>query len=251
MEKYFEINESPYNIKCKIYCNDIKAVRRPTVFCHGFGGHKDNKAAARFADRLLSSHKDAALVAFDWPCHGDDVRKRLTLADCGEYLDLVLKYLRTQLDCQDIYGYSTSFGSYLTLKYIVENGSPFKKAALRCPAVNMYEVITGSIITPDELAALSKGKDVLVGFDRKIKISPQFLSELREADISRLSFLDQSEGLLILHGTKDEIVPFEAVRAFADDNLIEFIPVENADHRFVDPRKMDAAIKYILDFFQL
>ena len=49
--------------------------------------------------------------------------------------------------------------------------------------------------------------------------------------------------------TKDEVVPFEDSRMFADNNLIEFIPVEGADHRFQDPKKMDAAIKHIQTFF--
>ena len=56
--------------------------------------------------------------------------------------------------------------------------------------------------------------------------------------------------ILILHGTKDEVVPFQAGRAFAENNLIEFIPVENADHRFQNPACMEAATKAILEFFR-
>ena len=39
--------------------------------------------------------------------------------------------------------------------------------------------------------------------------------------------------------------------AFADQNLIECIPVEGADHRFLDPAKMDFVIAGILAFFGL
>lgn len=55
--------------------------------------------------------------------------------------------------------------------------------------------------------------------------------------------------MLIMHGTKDEIVPFADSEKFAGDNVIEFIPVENADHRYIDPKKMDFAIAKILEFF--
>ena len=53
----------------------------------------------------------------------------------------------------------------------------------------------------------------------------------------------------ILHGTKDEIVPIGSVESFADEQLMEFEPVENADHRFQDPKIMDLAISRILKFY--
>ena len=47
----------------------------------------------------------------------------------------------------------------------------------------------------------------------------------------------------------DEVVSYDSSREFADNNLIEFVTVEGADHRFHDPKKMDVAIKNILEFF--
>lgn len=249
MERYFEINENGHNIRCKLYCREFRNVGRVVIFCHGFGGHKDNAAAAKFADRLLAKKKDAALITFNWPCHGDDVKKKLCLADCGDYLELVLEYVRKTFRTEEIYAYATSFGGYLTLKYIAEKGNPFRRVALRCPAVNMYEVITASIITAAELEKLKKGREIPVGFDRKVPVSPRFLQELQSRDIRSLDFLDWAEEICILHGTADEIVPFAAAEAFCENNLIELIPVEGADHRFRDPRKMDLAIKHILEFF--
>ena len=102
-----------------------------------------------------------------------------------------------------------------------------------------------------ELEKLEKGKDVLVGFDRKIAVNRQFLTDLQAADITRRDYLDYAEDILILHGTKDEIVPLETVRGFADNSLIEFEAVEKADHRFQDPAIMGAAIKRMLAFLDL
>ena len=62
-------------------------------------------------------------------------------------------------------------------------------------------------------------------------------------------YTDFRNQLLILHGTKDEIVPIDAVRQFAEQNGIPFIPITNADHRFVDPGKMKESIEIIQDFF--
>lgn len=248
MERYFEINENGYNIRCKLYCTDQRNITRIVVFLHGFGGHKDNAAAAKFAERMLSKYKGTALVTFNWPCHGDDVRKKLTLADCNAYLDLVIRYLREKYDPQ-LYAYAVSFGGYLTLKYIMENGNPFYRIVLRSPALNLYEAMTGVIIKPEERERLEKGKDVAVGFDRKVMVSPAFLAEIRENDIRKLEYLDYAEDILIIHGSADEIIPLEVAYDFVQEQLMEFLVVEGADHRFQNPVKMEQAIKAILAFF--
>lgn len=251
MKKQFTINEAPYSVRCLIYHNGGTSFSRVIVFCHGFGGHKENGAAKRFAEYVLSKFKDLAVLCFDWPCHGEDAHKKLSLDDCDAYLRLVSEYAANSLGAEKVYIYATSFGGYLTLKYISEHASPFERVALRCPAVNMYDVLMRAIINEEGAALLSKGKDALVGFDRKIKISPEFLRELKAQDIQNRDFLDVSESILILHGTKDEIVPIDSVSTFADNNLIEFVPIENADHRFIDPGKMTEAIIRIARFFEL
>lgn len=251
MQRYFEINGSGHNIRCKLYYQNLHDIRRAVIFAHGFGGHKDNSAAEKFAQRLLSKYKGTAMVTFNWPCHGDDVKKKLCLEDCMAYLNLVTSYVREKFGAWELYAYGTSFGGYLILKYITEFPNPFRKIALRCPAINMYEAITSTIISPGDLEKIRKDKEVPVGFDRKVLIGPAFLEELKDCDIRSRDYLDHAENMLILHGTADEIVPFSASSSFADENLIEFIPVEGADHRFQHPQKMEQAIKAILDFYQL
>lgn len=249
MERYFEINENGHNIRCKLYCSDPRTVRKIVVFCHGFGGHKDNGAAKTFAERMVSKYKGTALVTFNWPCHGDDVKKKLCLEDCSTYLDMVVRFLKQNYHLEELYAYATSFGGYLVLKYISERGNPFRKVALRCPAVNMYDVLTRAIMASDDVDRIRKGKDAPVGFDRKVLVGPQFLKELEEEDIRSHDYLDYAEEILILHGTADEIVPFETAQDFCESQLIEFVPVEGADHRFRNPLKMDEAVKQILTFF--
>ena len=251
MHRYFEINGSGHNIRCKLYYNDLKKIRRCVLFCHGFGGHKDNSAAEKFAQRLLTKHPSCALVTFNWPAHGDDVKKKLSLADCDTYLQLVTDFVSEKYAPEGLFCYATSFGGYLTLKYIAEHGSPFRRIVLRCPAVNMYEVLTAAIIGPEERALLEKGREISAGFDRKVLISPAFLEDLNSHDIRKLDFLDYAEDIRIIHGTADEVVPYGEVRKFADEQLMEFESVNGADHRFRHPGTMEAAIKSILEFFDL
>lgn len=249
MDKYFEINEQGNNIRCKLYYKDKAAAKKAVIFCTGFAGHKDNNAAHTFAEKLLSKYKDVIVVVFNWPSHGDDVKKKLVLKDCSTYLELVIRDVKARFGAEQLYSYATSFGGYVVLRYISEHGNPFEKIALRCPAVNMYDVITGSIMRNDEYDRISKGKEVLVGFDRKIIVTRSFLEDLKENDITQRDYLEYADDILIIHGTKDEVVPFEADREFAENNVIEFIPVQNADHRFQNPLHMSLANKQVMEFF--
>lgn len=251
MHRYFEINEAGHNVRCKLYCHDIKNIRRLVLFTTGFGGHKDNSAAEKLANRLISKYKDCAMITFNWPGHGDDVKKGLHLADCNAYLELVIAHIRRKFQTDDICACATSFGGYMTLKYIFEQGNPFRKIVLRCPAVNMYDVLTAAIMTGGEYEKLQRKKEIPVGFDRKIMVGLPLLEDLKANDIQTWDYLDYAEDILILQGTADEIVPYEAVHAFAENNLIEFVPIQGADHRFRDEKKMEQTIKLTLDFFEL
>ena len=250
MEKYFNINDSCFSIRCKLYAKDPNDVRTVVLCGHGFGSDKDNKSAARLAKHLLDKNRGVAVLTFNWPCHGDDARKTLRLSDCDAYLDAVLRDTKARFGAERIFGYATSFGGYLFLRYIGLHGNPFLKLALRCPAVDMYRVLTQSIISEDELASLEKGKSAMIGFDRKIKIDRTYLDEVRKDPAFRYDYSAYADDILILHGTADEIVPFEMVQRFADEQGLLMIPADGADHRFIDPRKMDEAIKMIIDFFE-
>lgn len=247
--KNFEINGNN-NIRCKLYCEDIHNLNKIVIFFHGFGGHKDNKAAERFADAITSKEKKTGVIVFNWPCHGDDIKKRLVLDDCDIYLETVTEYVRDIMKIKDIYAYGTSFGAFMILKYIAEKENPFKKIALRCPAIPMHEVLSKAILKEDDYRLLEKGKEALVGFDRKVLINQAFIDDLITHDISKNDYLDYSDDILIIHGLKDEIVPIENVKEFCENNVIEFIPVENADHRFCDLNSLNWANHRIMEFFK-
>ncbi len=249
MAKYFDINEQGLSVRCKLYCDDPAAVKRVVVCCHGFASSKESSSYETFAQRVVMKKKGTAAIVFDWPCHGKDARKNLVLDECETYLRLVVEYAKSHFNTDELYAYGVSFGGYMLLKYLYENGNPFRKVALRCPALEMHRALTDVIMTDDEVSKLEAGKPVLVGFDRKVRISPEFMDELAAFDLPSREFFDYADDILIVHGTADEIVSFEVAKRFADDNVIEFVAVDGADHRFHDPKKMDAAIARIIEFY--
>lgn len=248
MEKLFDINEQGFSVRCKLfYEKDLSTIDNVVIILHGFGSSKDLKSNTKFGERLSSKYKGYAAIAFDFPCHGADARKKLLVAECQTYLQLAIDYAQNTLNAKNIYAYGTSFGGYLTLKYIAERGNPFRKIALRAPAVQIYHSLMNRM-TEDEQQKLAKGKEILWGFERKMKISHEFFDELAASDITQNDYLDYAEQIFILHGTEDEMVPLSVSQQFAENNVIELVAIDGADHAFSNPKLMDVAIGKIVDF---
>ena len=89
---------------------------------------------------------------------------------CDTYLDLLIRDTVRKYPEAGLYGYATSFGGYLFMKYIHDHGSPFLKIALRSPAVDMYSVLVHAIMKND-------GKDPNTGLRKVVKVSAEDLSQ--------------------------------------------------------------------------
>lgn len=249
MEKYFDINERGFSVRCKLYFKKNPGdVKRIVISTHGFGGNKENKSAMKFAGKLYSKFKDFGVIVFDWPCHGADARNKLLLEDCLTYLDLVINHAKNSINVDEIYNYSMSFGAYVTLLYIHKNGNPFRKIALRSPSIKIYNSIMSGM-SDDQLKQLAKGHEVLKGYERKLRISNRFTDALKENDLMKMDFIDFADDILMLHGTADDLVPVEDSIEFSEQNVIELIKVPKANHIFQDPKTMDFAIHTIIEFF--
>ncbi len=95
--KYLNMQKEKHNVRCKLYTQDDGKIENVVIYGHGFAGHKENKAAERLADKLISKNKSFALLTFDLPCHGEDVKKKLTLDDCVTYYEIVVDGSRQML----------------------------------------------------------------------------------------------------------------------------------------------------------
>ncbi|ABR74669.1 alpha/beta hydrolase [Actinobacillus succinogenes] len=248
MEKNFDINEQGHSIRCKLfYGKEPHSAENVVLILHGFGSSKEVKSNSKFGERLAAKYKNYAAIAFDLPAHGADARKKLTVTECLEYIRLVADYAKEKLHARNLYAYATSFGGYLALKYIAEKGNPFTKIALRAPAVQMRQTLLDNM-TEDERNKVAKGKEVMLGFERKMKIGKDFLDELERGDIQQYEYFNFADNILIIHGTADEMVNIATSQEFADNNVIELIAVEGADHPFSNPKHMDWTIGKVVEF---
>jgi alpha-beta hydrolase superfamily lysophospholipase len=248
-EKHFDINENGASVRCRLLVEEDSRTHDRVVICtHGYGSSKDVANITRFAEKYLSKHKADAVIAFDWPCHGQDARKKLELKDCMLYLTLVTDYAKNTLQAKTLFNYSVSFGGYLTLKYIAEIGNPFAKIALRAPGIRMHDLMLKNVKDTD-LEKLEKGKEVMIGLDRKFKVDKSLFDELAASDVRKYEYFDWADSMIVIHGTADEMVPISDSEKFCEDNVIELVPVEGADHPFRNPKLMDTAIHTIVEFF--
>ena len=256
MEKYFDLTGTDSVIRCKMYFNaddrgadpSSRVFRHVILFCHGFAGHRDNAAAQKLAGRILEKTADTALLIFNWPGHGDDSHEEIYLQDCDAYLRRVLCYIQETLRPEVLDVCATSFGGYLILKYISDQqASPFRRICLRCPAVVMDQVLEQTILTPEELGTIKNGGRVPAGFDRKVYLTRAFMDSLHEVGLADRDLHGFADRILIVQGTADEVVPYEAVRGFADRNGLRLLSVEGADHRFLDPAKMDIVLNSFME----
>ncbi len=151
MNKYFDIKETKQDtISAKLYYEKNETIQIVILSVHGLGGHKDNAATERFAEKVLGKVKNAAVLCFDLPAHGSDVKKKLTFQDSLNYLKQVTEFICREYQTSDIYVYTTSYGGFLVLNYLTRYGNPFRKIALRCPAINMRESLEQNMISEQD-----------------------------------------------------------------------------------------------------
>lgn len=246
--KYFDMIQPGISVKCKLFSLDAHEYSDVILSIHGFGGNKDNVATQKLAETLLPVHKDAAIIAFDLPCHGNDVKQKLDLEDCSHYVDAMVHYAQDTLHAKRILCFATSLGGFLALKHLHEKGCPFDKVLLRCPSIATYEALMKDITESGQAALLPK-KDVVLGHEKKIRIPAKFMEQLRENDANGWVFSPFTDKILILHGTKDTLVSHDMVEKFADEKGLDFLSIENADHRFREQSKMREMLDYTMDFF--
>ena len=235
---YFHLEGRRHPIPCKLYSGeDATSVRYVILGVHGFCGDMES-SALRMLAQALTPH-DAVLLCFDFPAHGSSPAEgdAFTLEDCRDDLCTVAEHIRRTYPAANYGLFATSFGGYMAL--LCAEMLPEFRMALRAPAVPFANVLLQNVlhISREDFGAAGK---VTCGFERKLDVSYAAYARFAEHEICERVY---HRPLLVFQGTRDDVVPYDAVAAFcARQPNARLVTVENGDHRFKRPGDMERVI---------
>lgn len=217
------------------------------IAMHGFAG--DRKSGCISLLENAANKMGIGLIKFDWPAHGESEVNgdKLSVSNCLTDLCSMVNHIKKRFPLARLAAFSTSFGGYLTLLYNYYNRSVFEHIILRSPAIGMYNILIGKILDGAAKEELAKNKSFAFGFERLMQVRASFLDELKNNDIVKLYGDMPLDNISIIHGTKDDIVPFGDSKAFSDIHKCRLYPIDGADHRYKKPGELDRVIEAASD----
>ncbi len=231
----FSLPSDGYDISCKLFAPPFGKPNGIVIGVHGFAGDKNSSVLTQLA--LALHKKQWALVCFDFPAHGDSTAPddRLRVDNCKRDLLTVVSWAKTTYS-DAAYGlFATSFGGYIA-SLCTEELSGIRKV-FRAPAVTMATALE-HIVAPTAVEELLENGAVC-GFERNMHVSGALYRDLLEQP-----FLIPDEPFMIIHGTKDDVIPFAAVKQLSERcDHICLIAVEGADHRFKRPDDLEIILE--------
>lgn len=231
MNKYLEIKNK---IKVKILIPEGKIKKEIFLICHGFGSTKDSRSTEIMAREL--NKNNFIVVAFDFPGHGESIEpiEKLTVENCISYINEVLEYTKNEFKNYEISILATSFGGYVTInKLIQDDKNEFKNIVLRCPAIDMKNIVINTLIKGNIEKFKEEGK-IKCGFNGEIELKYSFYEDLCKYDI--LKTYNKKEKILIIQGNEDDVAPIQDTYEFVkkDKENIKLIPLEGVKHKMTD-----------------
>ena len=228
MNKYLEINN---RISVKLFMPEKETKTEVFIIAHGFGSSKDGRSTEIIARKLNENNYIA--VSFDFPGHGKSIEpiEKLTVENCVSYINEVLEYVKNEFKNHQISIIATSFGAFVTInKLIKEDKNEFKNIVLRCPAIDMKNILL-NILAKGNAEKFNKEGNLEEGFEKKEELMKAFHKDLCENDI--LSRYNKKEKILILQGTDDDVAPIKDTYEFVkkDSENIKLIPLDGVKHK--------------------
>jgi len=191
------------------------------VCCHGFTGDKVgyNQLTLNLAKYLAKSNY--GVVRFDFLGSGDsdgDFSTDTLVTGWQEDLENVLLWVKNQAKFADspIILYGHSLGGLVTLMHPNYPHSVVARivfAPVTRAITNFRDIILGPELWEKSLA----GESIANFFERGFRLNSQFTQELIQKDFQPIEAAAKlSTSILVVHGTKDIVVPIEGSRALYD-----------------------------------
>lgn len=211
------------------------------VICHGFGGTKTGRKFVKLSRSLVKNN--IASFRFDFEGCGDSdgnfetITVKRQISDLKSAIDWVLR--QKSISKQRIALLGSSLGSVVAALFITQNEFPAKSLVFWAPAFNQEKLIPAW----HNKSSLKKWKKQKYFVRKEDKIGISYLKENEKKDYSQLLF-GIKVPILIIHGKKDETVPFKFSKKLAKNyKNIKLIPIVGGNHKFEDYYVQDRLIK--------
>ena len=230
------------------YVDNTCGKDRVLFITHGFTSSKECTTNQLLAG-ALPGH-GIGTFAIDLPAHGDSPvdGEYLRLSNCLSDIDSACAYVRRICPGVRLYFFGSSFGAYLTLRYLSADDRRDNQAFLRSAAVDMPGIFRRN--HSDEIARELKVNGCFTISEdcvRPLKITKGFLTDLEEygpADPAKAP-----AKLHMIHGSGDSVAPYADAQAFAKAAGCPLTTVPGAEHRLDEPGQPELVLKTALDFF--
>ena len=224
--------------------------RRVVIVCHGFGSSKESPMAQAVAETL--PRRGVGAVRFDFPSHGESPvwQEGLRVPYCIDDLEQVEQAILAQDPAAEIGYFSSSFGAYITLLRLARDPRPGARAFLRAAAVTMPDLVE-TWVDRQAREALDRQGYFVPDYDyvREMRLSRAFLEDLAQGDVFARWRPELAE-LVMVHGTRDSVVPAEGERRFAKTFGAALTEFPQGEHPLLGPGEAEQILTMAGDFFQ-
>lgn len=250
MEKKINFKNSKGDMLVGIVNNPSQGKNRPIiVLAHGLRSSKESGTYTTLSEKL--AEKNISSFRFDFYGHGESEGKfeNVTFTEAIDDLEKAIEYLKT-LGYTKIGVMGSSFGGLASL-IVASKRDDLILLALKSPVSNYSEKEEGT----KEKEKLKKWKekgyryyeDENVG---KVKLNYSFYKDAQKYNAYNVA-PDIKAPTLIVHGDKDEVVPYEqSVKTCKLIPNCRLVTVEDGDHRYSNPKDKEEMWHEMADFIE-
>ncbi len=218
------------------------------IMLHGFTANRNGPRFAFVRLARLLEKQGIGSMRFDFLGSGEsdcNFEDMTYMEECKQVIH-ILEEVKKLEDVTEIYLLGHSMGGAIAGNIAALFPDLIKKCCLWAPAFCMPAIIK-------YLATSGMANEVEDGiYDCKgLKLSQKFVDEILNLDLL-LHLEDYKNPLMIIHGTKDETVPFESSVAYLKQynrEDIEFVKIENGSHNYEVYQEINTVLENTVRFF--
>lgn len=218
------------------------------VMLHGFTANRNGPRFAFVRLARLLEKQGIGSIRFDFLGSGEsdlDFEEMTYMAECKQVIH-ILEEVKKLEDVSEIYLLGHSMGGAIAGNIAALFPDLIKKCCLWAPAFCMPALI-GYMKQSGEVSEIEEGV-----YDCKgLRLSSKFVDEITNLDLL-LHLEDYQNPLMIIHGTKDEAVPFESSKAYLNQYQredIQFVEILDGSHNYEVYREISVVLENTVRFF--